>query len=241
VDGRHRRRLARRLRSLRVPIPAPFTVERLCANLARSRGRPIHLLPWDTTGAAVPCGLWVSTERADYVVYERAAAPILRQHIVLHELAHLMLGHSGAPDLGGLDVGGLGIGTRGPGPPGTRGPGAPGGHGPGPPGTRGPGAPGGHGPGPPGTRGPDVHGGHGPGGADAGFQTLDPMLVRRVLGRTNAYAAAEERDAEILASLIGEQAPTHRATGAPAPLTASDAAVLDRFSSALVADRDWDD
>ncbi|HWH01081.1 MAG TPA: hypothetical protein VNV66_17610, partial [Pilimelia sp.] len=158
-DGRLRRRMQRRARELGVRIPAPFSAERFCRDLGAARGRPIHLIPWDTTTATVPCGLWISTDRADYIVYERAAAAILREHIILHELGHLLLGHTGAPNL------------------------------------------------------PDV---------TASFELLDAAVVERVLGRTGAYDAREEREAEVFASVVGEQ-PTRHAPDRPRPLAETDA------------------
>jgi hypothetical protein len=105
MDGRLRRRMEQHLRQLNVRIPAPFSAEMFSANLAQARGREIHLVPWDTTGATVPCGLWISTSTADYIIFEQAVAPILRDHIILHELCHLLLGHAGGLSLenaGGL-------------------------------------------------------------------------------------------------------------------------------------------
>lgn len=176
-DKKLRRNLEQRLRALHVTIPSPFSAEAFCTNVAEARGRAIHLIPWDTTTAVVPCGLWISTVNADYIVYEQAAAGILRQHIVLHELAHLLLGHQGAAQLDS---------------------------------------------------------------AAGKFQFLDPAMVDRVLGRTSAYDADEEREAEVLASMVGEQ-PTRYGSVQPGRLGDADAAVLDRFSAALAADRSWRD
>lgn len=71
------------------------------------------------------------------------------------------------------------------------------------------------------------------------FDNIDPDIVQRVLGRTNRYPTDEERDAETLASVIGEFAA--RRSPVPRPNTPDNgpAAVLDRFSSALAADRRW--
>jgi len=172
-DNRLRRQLEQRLRALNVTIPVPLSAEAFCRSVAEARGRPIKLVPWDTTGAVVPCGLWISTENADYIVYEQAAPGILRQHIVLHELAHLLLGHEGAAQLN----------------------------------------------------------------VASQFQFLDSAMVERVLGRASAYDACEEREAEVLASMIGEQ-PARYGPVVPDQLGAA-AAVLDRFSAALAADRSW--
>jgi hypothetical protein len=74
-------------------LPEPLTVERLCESLSAARGRPLTLLamPLPTGG---PCGLWVATGNADYVVFEATTSPTHRTHIVLHELAHVLLEHT---------------------------------------------------------------------------------------------------------------------------------------------------
>ncbi len=42
------------------------------------------------TGA---CGLWLGTEEADYVFYEARTAPVHREHIILHEIGHVLCDH----------------------------------------------------------------------------------------------------------------------------------------------------
>jgi hypothetical protein len=129
-----RRRCEARLRGIR--IPSPFDLDAFCAELAEQRGRPLlrHAVPG--LSADAPCGLWVGTDRADHVFYDPGTSPLHAEHIVLHELAHILSGHSGA---------------------------------------------------------------------DAGLTTLfpdlDPATVRRVLGRVG-YTTAQEREAEMIASLI---------------------------------------
>ncbi|MFG3253276.1 hypothetical protein [Streptomyces sp. NPDC048172] len=40
------------------------------------------------------CGLWVELDSADYVFYEASTSPLHRDHIVLHEISHILLGHT---------------------------------------------------------------------------------------------------------------------------------------------------
>ncbi|WP_181871597.1 hypothetical protein [Sphaerisporangium album] len=87
-----RRRCEARLREL--PLPAPFDVRELCAAIAEQRGRPIRLLPM--TGQAGLWGLWVATDTADFILYEQATTPPHQEHIILHELSHLLCDHYGA-------------------------------------------------------------------------------------------------------------------------------------------------
>jgi hypothetical protein len=146
---RLRRRCERRLRDLEVP--APFHVHAFCEGLARRRGRPIVLRPLPRASGC--SGLWVATPAADVVFYETETSPLHREHIILHELCHLLLGH----------------------------------------------APGGA-----------------PGGAladyavQAGlFPGLRPEAVRRTLERAG-YSTEEDREAELLASMILERAARSR-------------------------------
>ncbi|MFD7627451.1 hypothetical protein ACFV7Q_15675 [Streptomyces sp. NPDC059851] len=75
-------------------LPHPFSLEGLCGRIAEMRGRPIRLHPLPEEAAATGvCGLWVGTARVDYVFYEEKTTPLHREHIVLHELGHILFGH----------------------------------------------------------------------------------------------------------------------------------------------------
>lgn len=130
-----RRRCEARLQALR--LPEPFSVPGFCRGLAEQRGRPIKL-----SAVAMPPGLygaWIAGSHTDHIFFERRTSAVHQEHIVLHEIGHLLCGHESAP------------------------------------------AP-----------------------ADDMLSLLPSLrreTVRRVLGRTG-YAAAEEREAELLASLI---------------------------------------
>jgi hypothetical protein len=60
---------------------------------ARRRGRPLQLLA--VALEVGPCGVWIVTDRGDYVFYERATSPLHHRHIILHELSHVLCGHVG--------------------------------------------------------------------------------------------------------------------------------------------------
>ncbi len=70
----------------------------LTERLAADRGRPIHLLPLPAAPGN-PTGLCISAAEAEYVFYESDATGIHREHIILHELGHLVFGHTGALSL----------------------------------------------------------------------------------------------------------------------------------------------
>jgi hypothetical protein len=129
-----RRRCEARLRGVRVPDP--FDLDEFCAEVAARRGRPLFRRPVPGLSAEAPCGLWIGTDRADHVFFDPGTSPLHAEHIVLHELSHILCGHSGAD----AAIGRL-------------------------------------------------------------FPDLDPAAVRRMLGRV-AYSDRQEREAEMMASLI---------------------------------------
>ena len=146
-----RRRCERRLRGIR--IPNPFDLDAFCAEVEARRGRPLlrRSVPGLSSGA--PCGLWIGTDEADHVFYDPGTSPLHAEHIVLHEVAHILMGHAlRRPGLGRLA---------------------------------------------PSEPEPEPGGG----GLARLFPDLDPATVTRVLGRVS-YTTAQEREAEMMASLI---------------------------------------
>ncbi len=143
-----RRRCERRLRGIR--IPEPFDLDAFCREVELHRGRRLLRRPVPGLSAGAPCGLWIGTDRADHVFYDPGTSPLHAEHIVLHELAHILSEH---------------------------------------------------------TLGQD-------GSLAQLFPDLDPATVSRMLGRV-AYTNAQEREAEMMASLIrGRSArPPHTTLG----------------------------
>ncbi len=73
-------------------LPSPFDVREFCRSLERSRARKIHLIPRALpTGS--PSGLCVSTSTSDYVFYEAQTSELHQEHIIVHELGHLICEH----------------------------------------------------------------------------------------------------------------------------------------------------
>ncbi|MGK5627227.1 ImmA/IrrE family metallo-endopeptidase [Streptomyces sp. URMC 123] len=143
----------------------------LCEHLSRSRDRPIVLVPMPVRHAS-PCGLWVACETADIILYEPDTSPSHQEHIIAHELAHILCGHHGE---GRMDD----AGTR------------------------------------------------------ALFPDLDPQLVRDMLGRT-AYTDPQEREAEMIASLILKRARRRPAEETAAvPLPPENADVIGRIENTI--------
>ena len=76
----------------RVPVPTPFTVEAFAELISNYRGRPLRLIPKQTSFG--PCGVWLALPDADYVFYEPQTSALHRDHIILHELGHLLCQHT---------------------------------------------------------------------------------------------------------------------------------------------------
>jgi hypothetical protein len=95
--GSGRTGLWRRCQSVvdRLDLPDPFDAEAFIAALARRRGRPIELIGVPARPDR-PCGLLVTTARADLIIYSSDTSMVHRQHILLHEAAHLVRGHDSA-------------------------------------------------------------------------------------------------------------------------------------------------
>lgn len=75
-------------------IPVPFDLAEFTARLERQRNQPILLRPFAFTPGMFS-GFWTSTAEADYIDYEQSATPFHATAIVLHEISHILLGHSG--------------------------------------------------------------------------------------------------------------------------------------------------
>ncbi|MGV9271579.1 hypothetical protein ACWDRR_43835 [Kitasatospora sp. NPDC003701] len=87
-------------------MPAPVTIEVLADSVARWRGRALRLIPLpgaEVRGSGI-CGVWIALGDADHVYYSAVTSPVHQAHIVLHELAHILLDHrqEGEPDREGL-------------------------------------------------------------------------------------------------------------------------------------------
>jgi len=86
-----RRRCEARLREL--SLPTPFDLDTFIAGIAARRGRSIARYALPLMGG-LP-GLWLETNAADLLYYEERTSPLHQQHIVLHELGHILWGHRG--------------------------------------------------------------------------------------------------------------------------------------------------
>jgi hypothetical protein len=94
-------RLQRRCRKILDNLHAPQTnsFEAICGWVEELRGRPLILreLP-AKIGAIGVCGLWLGIDEADLVFYQAHTVLLHQQHIILHELGHMLCDHHQAPN-----------------------------------------------------------------------------------------------------------------------------------------------
>jgi predicted Zn-dependent protease len=67
-------------------------------DVAAYRGRSISLLPIDTallagTGCGTGSGLWIAKQDSDVIAYGADTTEWHAEHIIMHELGHMLLGH----------------------------------------------------------------------------------------------------------------------------------------------------
>ncbi len=161
-----RKRCEERLRA--IDLPVPFDARAFCDLLATRRGRPIVLCPVAIRGA--PSGAWMGGPSTDFIFYARDTSRLHQEHIILHEVSHLLCGHRP-------------------------------------------------------TRVTDGE------WSQVLFAYLPPGTVQEVLYRA-AYSAEEEREAELLASLILERTASTLPPGTP-PQDPATARLLRRLEVSL--------
>lgn len=153
-------------------FPDTFDVDDLADRFEELRNRPISLVPIPLpSGAGSPNGLWVATDDADYIMYQKNTTTAHQKHIIRHEFGHVALSHKATPVMSD-EVSRLLM------------------------------------------------------------PTLDPTLVRMVLGRTGEYTKDEEWAAEYFASLIPAQA-NEAARKAPVPLRPEVATLIRNLERSL--------
>lgn len=79
-------------------LPTPFDITTLVRLLSQRRGRPIHLLPL-ALGPGQPSGLSLVLSAMDVVIYDAGTGKVHQEHIIAHELSHIMCEHLGTASL----------------------------------------------------------------------------------------------------------------------------------------------
>lgn len=73
-------------------LPRPFDITTVCQRLARDRGRGIQLVPLELPPGGLS-GAWMATNHTDYILYQTKTSRLHQDHIVLHEVGHMLCGH----------------------------------------------------------------------------------------------------------------------------------------------------
>jgi Zn-dependent peptidase ImmA (M78 family) len=76
----------------------PGTLAECIDAVAAARGRRIIVAPSDLADTEI-FGIWFELDDRDLILVDRHASPAHRNHIVGHELGHIVLGHGTAPGL----------------------------------------------------------------------------------------------------------------------------------------------
>ncbi|GAA2591591.1 hypothetical protein [Streptomyces axinellae] len=91
-------RLQQRCESVlnQLSVPHPFAIDTLCQELSAQRQRPLHLhpLPQQTAQNSI-CGVWLATETDDHIFFEQRTSRVHQEHILLHEIGHMLFDHHG--------------------------------------------------------------------------------------------------------------------------------------------------
>jgi hypothetical protein len=78
-----------------IDIPRPFDLDAFVRQIGQQRNRRVVLHPWSNENAGDGlCGAWIATNDEDHLYYERATNPAHQAHVIFHEVAHMLFGHT---------------------------------------------------------------------------------------------------------------------------------------------------
>ncbi|MYZ37866.1 MULTISPECIES: hypothetical protein [unclassified Streptomyces] len=88
------RKLRRYCRHLlrQLEIQPPLRVDELCLRLGEHRGKTIQLIPW-ALPIPGPFGVWLSQPDEESIFYQAETTPVHQDHIILHEIGHIIADH----------------------------------------------------------------------------------------------------------------------------------------------------
>lgn len=73
-------------------VPNPFDLGEFCTRLGQQIDRTIVLMSHAMAIGGL-CGTWMRTAKADYVFYEEDTSLLHQQHIIFHEVGHILRSH----------------------------------------------------------------------------------------------------------------------------------------------------
>lgn len=85
-------------------LPQGADIFALCQGLSRQRGRAVRVVPVELPDPQL-YGIWFSTDDTDYIAYEKRTSRLHQEHIIAHELAHIIRGHRGIGGGPGTEAG----------------------------------------------------------------------------------------------------------------------------------------
>lgn len=83
-------------------LPSRLTLELIVRAVEGIRGRRIRIRSTERLTGTSICGLWVPGTKHEWVFHPPTPWELQRQQFVLHELAHMILGHDAHPGAGAL-------------------------------------------------------------------------------------------------------------------------------------------
>lgn len=88
-------------------LPSGLTLALLLGVIEGTRGKRIRIIATDKLSGTSICGLWLPGEKDEWVFHPPTPWELQRQQFVLHELAHMVLGHDTTPGAGTVLKSGL--------------------------------------------------------------------------------------------------------------------------------------
>jgi hypothetical protein len=80
------------------PVPEDFSPERFCRSLEKRRSRELYLAPL-RSGVSFATG-WAAVSGGDWIIYRDHDSWSWQVHLLIHQAAHMLLGHRGIPVAG---------------------------------------------------------------------------------------------------------------------------------------------
>ncbi|MEY9947622.1 ImmA/IrrE family metallo-endopeptidase [Kitasatospora sp. GAS1066B] len=80
-------------------LPRVSSVRELFPVVENLSGYPIRTLPISEDIAQGLCGLWIRSQSTDYIFVHPDTSPAHQDHIIAHELGHILRNHQGLPVL----------------------------------------------------------------------------------------------------------------------------------------------
>ncbi|KGI81146.1 hypothetical protein IL38_12890 [Actinopolyspora erythraea] len=79
-------------------VDHPMDMLEVCHRLSRNRSRPIYPTEYPLA-ASGPFGLWLPGRKAEWILFQPRTTALHQQHIIAHELGHILCGHRPDPIL----------------------------------------------------------------------------------------------------------------------------------------------